>query len=255
MRTLFRTCPLIACVLLLSLLTACGGVCSQAVQSPGECRIDHFPEVTQQPNCCGPACIQAVFAFYDRDLDQQDIARDVYDPSRRTTHGARMLLYAREQGFPAYSWNSSISDVKSKLAVGVPVIVLQQNSDEDESGHYRVLVGYSDRESKFLVMDPYYRELKEISYSHCERLWRSEGYWALLIIPREKDVFSEELGASNAVVHLDLCWAVYQKGDYKTAMEEANAALKLEPRNRFALSMRRKIQTKIAAAAPNAPGG
>lgn len=210
--------------------------------APASCKIEGVARTKQLTNYCGPACLTSVLRHYGSQLTQEDIGKETYDPSLNATNGADMLYFARERGFSAYSWNSSLSDVKRKIAAGVPVIVLQQNSLSDKSGHYRVLTGYNDAKSKFSVMDPYYDDITEMSYAQCERLWGTMGHWALAVIPASKDTFHDELDAKNPVVHMDMSLALYKHKDYDKATKEANTALSLEPGNQYALSMLGKIQ-------------
>jgi len=204
--------------------------------------------IKQLTNYCGPATLAMVLRYYGLDVTQEEIGKVIYDRSSGATNGADMLLYSRERGFAAYSWNSSVNDVKKKLAAGFPVIVLQQNSLEDISGHYRVLTGYDDSTSAFSVLDPYY-EITSMSYTECEKLWRRMGYWALLIVPSAKDSFKEELDNRNPVVHMDLSTAKFKRGKYQEALEEAKLALSLEPQNYYAQSMVNKIQIAMGAGA------
>ncbi|MHB9038118.1 MAG: C39 family peptidase [Armatimonadota bacterium] len=211
--------------------------------------LDGLVRMKQLTNYCGPACLASVLKYYGNDATQAAIGKETYDPVTGATNGADMLLYARAKGFSAYSWNTSIADVKRKIALGVPVIALQQNSRIDTSGHYRVLTGYDDETSKFKVIDPYYDNITELSYAECERLWKSKGYWALLIVPVDKDKFARELNDQNPVVHMDLAYAKYKRKSYDEALLEAKTALKLQPQNSFALSMLDKIEHAMGAGA------
>ncbi len=211
--------------------------------------LEGLQRIKQMTNYCGPAALTCVLNYYGSTTTQEEVGKKVYDPASNATNGADMLIYARSKGFSAYSWNTSIQDAKSKIAMGVPVIALQQNSIIDTSGHYRVLTGYDDASSKFTVMDPYYDNIKELSYSECERLWRSKGFWALLVVPVDKDKFTKELDEQNPVVHMDLAYAEYRQKNYDTALKEAKLALKLQPGNSFALSMQAKIEREIGAGA------
>lgn len=216
-------------------------------ESPSVCKIDGVPRIKQLHNYCGPAALASVFCHYGENATQEDVGKVVYDPVGCATNGADMLLYARNKGYAAYSWNSSISDVKDKLAAGIPVLTLQQNSLKDTSGHYRVLTGYDDVHCKYFVMDPYYDEITELSYEQCEKLWKPMGYWALMVVPTAKDKFADDLGKKNPVVHMDLSYAMYKQGDYTNALKEAKLALELEPRNSYARSMLTKINKAMGA--------
>lgn len=216
---------------------------------PSATSVDGIVRLKQLTNYCGPACLTSVLCHYGIDTTQEIVGKDTYDPATRATNGADMLLYARMQGLAAYSWNTNIDDVRSKIAMGVPVIVLQQNSRIDTSGHYRVLTGYDDARSVFTVIDPYYDNITELSYTECERLWKSKGHWALLIVPVDKDKFADELGAQNPVVHMDLAYAQYTRKNYDEALKEAQAALKLQPQNSYTLNILSKIERAMGAGA------
>ena len=216
---------------------------------PAAYKITGVPRVKQLTNYCGPAALTAVLRFLGKDITQETVGKAVYDPVGGATNGADMLLFSREQGFAAYSWNSSISDVKSKMAAGLPVVVLQQNSMTDTSGHYRVFTGYDDAAEKFYVVDPYYDAITELSYSQCEKLWKRMGYWALLVAPTAKDTFQTELGERNCVVHLDLSYANFKRKDYAVALKEAQLALAVEPGNTYAESMLKKARAMAGAGA------
>jgi len=231
-------------VILLSLLLLGRTI---AAQCPPSCKIDGVPRIKQLHNYCGPAALAAVLQCFGENTTQETIGKFVYNPIGGSTNGADMLFYARSKGYAAYSWNSSLADAKQKLAAGAPIIVLQQNSAKDTSGHYRVLTGYDDAASKFSVMDPYYDEITELSYTQCEKLWKPMGRWALLIVPAAKDTFAAELNDKNPVVHMDLSYAMYSRGDYPGALKEAKLALELEPYNDYSRSMLSKINKAMGA--------
>ena len=210
-------------------------------------KIEGVPRIKQITNYCGPAALASVLRHCGENIAQQDVGKAVYDHVGNATNGADMLLYARNKGYAAYSWNSSIADAKLKIAAGAPVLVLQQNSASDTSGHYRVLTGYDDAQRKFYVVDPYYDDITELSYTQCEKLWKPMGCWALLIVPKSKDCFAAELNDKNPVVHMDLSFALYKQKDYANALKEAKTALALEPGNSYTLSMMQKISQAMGA--------
>ena len=220
-----------------------------AADLPAAHKIEGVPRFKQLTNYCGPAVMASVFRAYGKDLTQEKIGRAIYDAVSGATHGGDMLFYAREQGFAAYSWNASVADMKRMLAADLPVIVLQQNSEKDSSGHYRVLTGYDDKNAEFCVVDPYYDNITEQTYAECDKWWSKWGHWALLIVPKEKDCYQNELDERNAVVHMDLGFAKYKRKDYAGAMAEAKLALTLEPRSQYTVNLVEKIQRATGAGA------
>jgi hypothetical protein len=209
--------------------------------------IDGVPRIKQITNYFGPATVAAVLQSMGETTTQEMVGKAVFNAAGQSTNGADMLYYARSKGYSAYSWNSTIEDAKKKLAAGVPIIVLQQNSTKDTSGHYRVLTGYDDATSKFKVMDPYYDDITELTYTQCERLWKPMGRWALVIVPTAKDTFAKELNDKNPVVHMDMSYALYTRGQYTEAAKEAKMALALEPQNDYSRNMLNKINRAMGA--------
>lgn len=233
-------------VLLLSLLLLGHAIAAEIPNA--SCKIDGVPRIKQLLNYCGPATVAAVLQCFGETTTQEAVGKVVYNAVGGNTNGADMLFYARSKGYAAYSWNSSIEDAKKKIASGVPIIVLQQNSEKDRSGHYRVLTGYDDATSKFSVMDPYYDSIKELTYSQCEKWWKPMGRWALLIVPKDKDTFAAELNDKNPVVHMDMSYALYTRGDYAEAHKEAKMALALEPYNGYSRDLLAKINRAMMGA-------
>jgi predicted double-glycine peptidase len=191
--------------------------------------ISGIPYIAQRANYCGPAALTSVFRYWGLGAGQEMVGRAVFDPKLRGTHGAEMLLYARRKGFSAYSWNSNINDLKSKLAQGIPVIVLQERTSKDKSGHYRVAIGYDDTAGVIRFHDPYDKKNKSAPYSQFQARWQRYGNWALLICHPSRDTFVQELGQKNPVVHIDLAYAHFKQGNIQLSERESRKALALYP--------------------------
>lgn len=198
---------------------------------PSRCLLSGVPYIKQMTNYCGPATITTVLKYWQVDADQESVGKEVYDRSIKATNGADMMLYARKKGFSSYSWNSSIPDLKEKLALGIPVIVLQDTSAADRSGHYRVATGYDEKAGVIFVSDPYEPDKKEIDYDTFLTLWQRHGNWSLLVCPADRDTFKQQLDEKNPVVHIDLAYIYYKRGDNTAAERESRLALALEPQN------------------------
>lgn len=217
--------------ILLALLALSMTPANSREKSPRHCVVGDVPYVQQMHNYCGPASLTSVLTFWGLDIDQATIGKAVFDKSLQATNGADMILFARAKGFSAYSWNSDMGDLKAKLLTGCPVIVLQDSSITDKSGHYRVAIGYDDDKKVIYVNDPYEPDTKSISYDRFQTLWNRHGNWALLVCAKEKDQFKVELDEKNPVVHIDLAYVYFKRHDLESAERESMAALKLEPTN------------------------
>lgn len=221
--------PLVS-IIILSVLLA-GILPAFGEKLPSRCKLQNVPYIKQLTNYCGPATLTTVLKYWKEDITQVTIGKDVYDSGIKATNGADMMLFARKKGFSAYSWNSSLPDLKEKLASGVPVIVLQDTSLADRSGHYRVAVGYDDVAEVVFVCDPYEPEKKEIAYDLFLTLWQRHGNWSLLVCPADRDLFKVQLDEKNPVVHIDLAYIYLKRGDLVAAEMESRLALALEPQN------------------------
>jgi len=214
---------------------------------PTRVAIDGVPCVEQIKNYCGPAALTSVLKHWGLATDQKTVGKAVYDNSLQATNGADMMLYARSKGFSAYSWNSSLQDLKQKLALGIPVIVLQDSSPTDRSGHYRVAAGYDDDSRVVFVNDPYEPEANQLGYDKFQSLWERHGNWSLLICPKDRDTFKAELNDSNPVVHIDLAYVYFKHGDLKASERESRIALDLEPQNYSAKALLAKATRALGA--------
>jgi predicted double-glycine peptidase len=214
---------------------------------PEQCKVDGVPYVKQLKNYCGPASLTCVLNYWGINTDQKTVGKDIFDTTLQATNGADMLLYARGKGLSSYSWDSNLTDIKKKLAQGIPVIVLQDSSVTDTSGHYRVATGYDDKRSVILVNDPYEPETKEMDQTKFQKLWDRHGNWSLLICPQNLDVFKQDLSDNNPVVHIDLAYIYYKHGDLESAERESKAALALEPANYSAKNLLMKTTNALGA--------
>ena len=211
---------------------------------PNKYFINTVPFTRQLPNFCGPASLVSLLAYYDIPLTQKVIASCAYDSGKSGTNGADLLLYCREKGLSAYSFNSTLPELKKLIAKGYPVIVLQEWSKNNKTGHFRVAVGYNDSERTITLRDSMTPKLVKLSYTGFDNLWQRRGRWAMLAMPPKKDSFKDDFGTSNAVVHMDLAQAYLRRKDFKSAEQECRKALGIEPQNPFAHKLLTQAKSK-----------
>jgi hypothetical protein len=159
----------------------------------------------------------------------------VFDKRQNATNGAELLLYAREEGFAAYTHLSSAGELKSQLRAGFPVLILQEMSLRDSRGHFRIVIGFNDREKRFFVRDTNYEEVRSIPYDEFDVTWKAFGRWSLLVLPKERDAALPQSVKNNTVLHLDLGQAYLRRRQNALARRHFVQTLRLEPRNREAL--------------------
>lgn len=93
-----------------------------------------------------------------------------------------MILYAEKKGMKAIHYKGSVDDIKNKIDLGYPVIVLvdlgfwvyQQN-------HFMVVVGYDENG---IIANSGRERLKPISLKNFIKSWKKTNFWTLLVTPQ-----------------------------------------------------------------------
>ena len=211
-----------------------GHVTHAANARPRAHLVHGVPYTKQMPNYCGPASLCSLLTFWNVKTDQKDIGSRVYDDGTHGTNAGDLLMYCRERGLSAYSMNGTLDDLKQFISQGYPIIVLQNMSPHDASGHYRVTIGYDDQTGTITFQDSMTPDPVLMKYSDFDALWGRRGRWAMLVAPLEKDIFQKTLGERNPVLCMDLAQAYLHKGSYDQAEIQCMRALSIEPSNPYA---------------------
>ncbi len=173
---------------------------------------------------CGPGALEIVFDFWGVDIDQKAIADVARSSSKGTLtwdimraghfsylSAANGSSYPHEEptgGFPERpigyaSFNYSSDnfwwpDLKALVASNIPVVLLMKYAPNDDTGHYRVIVGYDEIKKVVYFMDPWERDLRRMTYPDGTVTWdmtdfknawnyskygTSHPYWGAAIIP------------------------------------------------------------------------
>jgi hypothetical protein len=133
---------------------------------------------------CGPAALEIMFNFWGADINQKSIADVARSSSIGTytwdmvrtghfshlsaAHGRFFPHDAPTAGFPerrlgyaSFNYSSDTfwwSELKALIAADIPVILLMKYAPSDDTGHYRVIVGYDEDKSEVYFMDPWERD-------------------------------------------------------------------------------------------------
>lgn len=133
--------------------------------------IENVPFVKQKYRFCGPAALTSVLSYYGQNIDQDEIAENVYTPELKGSLISDMKYYAEEIGFSARTENGNIDKLKTLIDNKHPVILLV---DKGRLGikiqHYYVVYGYSTRDSSFIIHDGK-KSGREVSYGKLDSEW------------------------------------------------------------------------------------
>ena len=155
-----------------------------ATTLPDSYKIEGVPLYQQiDAKGCGPAALQMIFDYDGEFVDQKeiynaaraggtplpDMVRAAHFSDLSTTVGDRWPDYvvtgytARSVGYAAFFFASDtewMDQLRSVVAQGYPVAVLQNFYPDGDDPHYRVVVGYDTDRDVFIVNDGWSREFK-----------------------------------------------------------------------------------------------
>jgi len=161
-------------VLFLVVLTSCAPAIKQTKPYSPEVKLD-VPYEPNLGNTCFSSSFAMVMRYWGKDVHVNDVLKVVGLPPfivgyehpelnawMRKNHGLKFL----------YLPYSRVEDLKLYLIEGYPVIVHQTFSLQENTGHNRVVIGYSDKRGVFIINDPSQLGPNyEIPYTEFERLW------------------------------------------------------------------------------------
>lgn len=136
---------------------------------------------------CGPASLAMVLDYWGDYVTQENIASLIYRPDENVTYSSDMVEYAENQGFIAFWRIATIEELKENISNGYPIIVLQRFSLDSSENHFRVVVGYDERNvitynpvylrdsSIYLDYPDYFAQDYYIPYDNFLELWRLDN--------------------------------------------------------------------------------
>lgn len=176
-------------LLLIQLVFIClASSCAQkeSVQAPhssnrGTIVIESIPFVKQKDKFCGPASMASVMQFYGQNIDQDEIAQEIYIPELNGALISDMENFAIDNGYGTQTTNGSIKLLKSQIDNGLPVILLVDKGKwKVSSPHYYVAYGYS-QENKTVLVHTGYKSGQEIGFDTLDSEWEKMNRLMLVI--------------------------------------------------------------------------
>lgn len=149
-------------------------------------------------NNCGPATLAMALSFYGWRGTQRDAAAVLKpDPEDKNVSPEEMAAFARSLGLGArVRVNGDMELLKRLLRSGFPVIIetgFEPDPKQGWMGHYRLVIGYSERAGQFIMMDSYMGPNQGIPYGEVDRYWRHFNRAYIVIYPLEAEGRLREL--------------------------------------------------------------
>ena len=170
----------------------------------------------QKKDYCGPNTLSLMTSFWGCEVNQEDIAVEVWD---RGTSTHQMASWARQNGFEVRLMTGSPERIKRFLDLGIPVVTERPWA---EGGHYFIFVGYSDAREEFYLRDPDAFDVIRYRYEDFKSLFGGHDCWCLLMVPEDRKSLLEgqTFPGEDAVRFVDGIQDRLYKQDPRELLEE-----------------------------------
>ena len=185
--------------------------------------IEKIPFYPQTAHQCGPAALAMALNWSGVNASAQELAEQVFTPSRKGSLQSAMIAAARRHDRIACLL-AEPADLIDEIAAGHPVIVLQNlGLSWIPVWHYAVVVGW-DAAAGNLILHSGAIAFKPTAFATFERTWARSDFWGLLVLPPSRlPATAKEADYLAAVSPLE------RMGRWNTAMRAYRTALERWP--------------------------
>lgn len=223
---LLRSC-ILAFVLLLGACAATGvREATHNSQLPRYFELTQTPFFPQLKYHCGPAALSTALQAVDIRVTPDQLAPEVYIPSRKGSLQIEMLAAARRHGALPVKIAPRLDALFSEVAAGNVVVVMQNlGLSWVPAWHYAVVVGY-DLDKELIWLRSGTEKRFEMSMSTFQRTWARSQSWAFVAVkPGSLPASTEPEAMIQALVNFE------KTADAAAAKLAYGAAVKRWPDN------------------------
>ena len=182
------------------------------------------PFRAQQPGTCGPAALAMVANYYGQPVAPAEIAGAIYLPALHGTLTADLASYAAQFHLWVRQYRGNPTDIRQKLAAGVPLIVLGKFGSQP---HFFVVLGFDEFAGTVRVHSDQRAGLV-MSQEQFWRVWDRADQWTLLVCPPERATWRLTGDENN-----DLGVFLEKTGHLPAAAGRYRCATELVPTNSY----------------------
>lgn len=186
---------------------------------PATCEIEGVPFYPQEAFQCGPAALAMVLGWSGVSVDPDQLAPQVFTPSRKGSLQSAIIASARRHGRVACPV-SAPEALLEEVGAGHPIIVLQNlGFSWKPVWHYAVVIGY-DLNQSLVILHSGVTPRKRLSLKAFRKTWAGSDCWGLLVLPPTRmPITATEESYISAVLGLEMAgqWEAAVEG-YKTAL-------------------------------------
>lgn len=161
--------------------------------------------IFQSFNNCGPASLSMLLSYYGIQETQEKLGNDLrpyQNPQGNNDDKSVTLseLATKAHEYDVLSYhrpNGNIQLVKQFIALGFPVLTRTWLKADEDIGHYRVIKGYDDALQQLIQDDSLQGKNLWYSYDDFMNLWKKFNYEYVVLVPKEKKAFVENIIGKN----------------------------------------------------------
>ncbi len=186
-------------------------------------------------NNCGPATLSMNLSYYGSQVKQAEAAKFLKpDSDDKNVSPHELVAFARSQGFHAIDRiDGDPERLRQFIDAGIPVLIETWLDHDGGMGHYRLVTGYDDSRSEWIVYDSYISDGIDpkgpypgirMSYADLNRLWRAFNRTYVLIYDDAR------VATAEAIIGEDMNDQVM----WEQALALAQAEAQANPQDAFA---------------------
>ena len=106
---------------------------------------------------CGEASLYMIVHYWDEksNIAQDDLVKELFSPVFDSTFPSAIEHYLSSKGFTIVTDRSgNIQTIKQYICQDIPVLVVNSITSMNNSGHFRVVIGYDDEKEEITCHDP-----------------------------------------------------------------------------------------------------
>jgi tetratricopeptide (TPR) repeat protein len=202
----------------------------------------------------GPACLAMVLNYWDKkgSFSQQKIMDEIHASENQATANSEMVLFPRRKGFANYSFQGDLRILREVIGQGIPVIALTRAGAGSSMGHYRVVIGFDEREDQVIFHDPDLGSRQAMRSREFMRACesgqgRNRSRWMMAVAP-SPDRFPFPALKNDLLTCENLASAFSRRSNFLEAREQREKARGSEPYSQYSLAMASLMRGKAGEA-------
>ncbi len=153
---------------------------------PTQALIAEVPFFPQQQYHCGPATLAMAINYHGIKITPRELAEDVFTPGLQGSLQIEMKAAVRKRGMLAYELTPELVYLLAEVAVGNPVIVLQNLAIKwYPVWHYATVIGY-DLNRNTITLHTGLNANYAMPMGTFEHTWQRANNWALVALPSDR---------------------------------------------------------------------